>query len=68
MASHPPSIWQMVVSVLAAFFGVQSEHNRQRDFTKGSFWGYVFIGIAAAFGFVVMVILMVRWALSIAGV
>ena len=33
--NKPPSFWQMLHSVMAAAFGVQSGKNRARDFTHG---------------------------------
>ncbi len=67
MPSSGPSFFQLVCSVLAAFFGVQSEHNRQRDFSRGSAWPYLVMGLLASGVFVIFVILLVRWALSLAG-
>ena len=40
-----PGIISMVVSVLAAFLGVQTEKNRQRDFQHGSPKAYIIIGV-----------------------
>jgi len=37
--------WQVVGSVLAAGFGVQSSKNRERDFKEGSFKTFVIAGI-----------------------
>ena len=39
--------WQVVGSVLAALVGVQSEKNRQRDFTSGSPFAFIAIGTVA---------------------
>ncbi len=33
---RPPSLWDTVRSVGAAFFGVQSSKNRERDFKRGN--------------------------------
>ena len=44
-----------VVSVLAAFLGVQSEENRRRDFTEGKFSIFVAAGIALTALFLVAV-------------
>ncbi|WP_022975629.1 DUF2970 domain-containing protein [Nevskia ramosa] len=40
----PPSLLDTVFSVLASFFGVQSEKNRVRDFSAGK--PMVFIAVA----------------------
>ena len=39
-----PTLLQVLSSVCAAFFGVQSSHNRRRDFTHGNPWQFVVIG------------------------
>ncbi|SFX30449.1 DUF2970 domain-containing protein [Marinospirillum alkaliphilum] len=49
-------------AVLAAFFGVQSERNRQRDFQQSSPWPYILAGLFMAGVFVVLVLLVARWA------
>lgn len=67
MSDQHPTLWQMILSVIAAMFGVQSEQNRERDFTKGSLWPYILLGIITLIVFIVAVILLTRWALSIAG-
>lgn len=48
-----PGAWDIAKSVAAAFFGVQSEANRRRDFTHGKLIHYV---IAGAFGTLVLVV------------
>lgn len=53
---------QVIKSVLAAFFGVQSEKNRQRDFQQSSPLPYILVGLVLAGVFVVLVWLMARWA------
>ena len=49
-----PSILDVVKSVLASFFGVQSEKNRERDFQHGKPVHYVLIGLAATAAFVLL--------------
>ena len=39
-----PGFWQIVFSTLAAFFGVQSNKNRERDFKSGKFGTFVAVG------------------------
>ena len=41
-----PKLRQIIMSTLAAFIGIQSNRNRERDFTKGN------IGIFIAAGFI----------------
>ncbi|MDB5982119.1 MAG: hypothetical protein JWQ69_3134 [Pseudomonas sp.] len=43
--NKPPTFWQMVQSVMAAAFGVQSGKNRARDFTHGKPSHFVILGI-----------------------
>ncbi|WP_341964309.1 DUF2970 domain-containing protein [Pseudomonas sp. RC10] len=42
----PPTFWQMLHSVMAAAFGVQSHKNRERDFTHGKPSHFVILGVA----------------------
>ena len=41
----PPTFWQMLHSVMAAAFGVQSSKNRSRDFSHGKPVHFVLMGI-----------------------
>ncbi|WP_409522461.1 DUF2970 domain-containing protein [Nitrincola sp. MINF-07-Sa-05] len=45
----------VIKSVLAAFFGVQSEANRKRDFEAASPWMFIVVGIVLAAVFVLIV-------------
>jgi len=47
-----PTLWQIISSVLAAGFGVQSQANRERDFTGGNASHYVIVGIIATVLFI----------------
>ncbi|EKT4557532.1 DUF2970 domain-containing protein, partial [Pseudomonas putida] len=40
----PPTFWQMLHSILAAAFGVQSGKNRARDFTHGKASHFIALG------------------------
>lgn len=62
-----PTLWQTIASVGAAFFGVQSRKNRERDFTRGKASHFVIIGIAMTIAFVLVVMLAVKFALQQAG-
>ncbi|MBY6187819.1 DUF2970 domain-containing protein [Marinobacter hydrocarbonoclasticus] len=55
---------RIVLSVLAAFFGVQSEANRQRDFTSHSPLPYILTGIIGVVLFVLTLIWIVNRVLS----
>jgi len=43
----PPTLWQSWMSVMAAFFGVQSSANRERDFTRGKASHFILLGLLA---------------------
>lgn len=40
-----PNFWQIIMSVSAALFGVQTDKNRQRDFQGGNIIHYIVAGI-----------------------
>lgn len=45
--SKGPSLLQVIASVLAAAFGVQSAKNRERDFQHGNVATFVGVGLVA---------------------
>lgn len=55
-------MWQVIRSVLAAFFGVQSERSRQQDFSRSSPWPFIITGVVAGILFVLLVVMVARWA------
>lgn len=46
------SIMQTVKSVASAFLGVQSDKNRERDFTQGKFSHFVVVGLLGVVVFI----------------
>ncbi|RWU08858.1 DUF2970 domain-containing protein [Pseudidiomarina gelatinasegens] len=56
-----PGFFDIVVSVLAALFGVQSDKNRQRDFNHGNPAIYVAVGAVFVILFVISLVLLVSW-------
>ena len=62
-----PSLKQVIGSVLAAGFGVQSNKNRERDFSSGSGKQFVFVGIVATIMFVLTIYFVVQLILSLVG-
>ncbi|MCG9731551.1 DUF2970 domain-containing protein [Shewanella sp. Isolate13] len=56
--------WQILLSTLAAFFGVQTEQNRIRDFQTSSALAFIIMGIILAMVFVVMLLLIVNQVLA----
>lgn len=63
-----PGFWQVVASVIAAFFGVQSERNRSRDFQAGRPSAYIFVGLAMAVLLVLLIWGLVKLVTGLAGV
>lgn len=51
-----PTLWQMMVSVMAAFFGVQSDKSRERDFTHGNPWVFIVMGLVFVIVFVLVLV------------
>lgn len=62
--NEKPGFFQVVLSTVAAAFGVQSDKNRQRDFKGGSFTTFIIAGISFTLVFVVAVVLVVKLVLS----
>jgi uncharacterized membrane protein YidH (DUF202 family) len=62
-----PGFFHIVLSTLAAAFGVQSSKNRERDFRGGNIYTYIIAGVAFTVIFVVLVVLVVRLVLKSAG-
>jgi hypothetical protein len=59
--------WQVMGSVLAALLGVQSEKNRQRDFTHGSPFAFIAVGAVATVAIIGAIWLGVQLLLAQAG-
>ncbi len=59
-----PSFLNVIISVLAAMFGVQSGKARQRDFTQGKPWIYALVGVVMTGLFVLAVLLVVKVVLQ----
>jgi len=60
-------IWTVAKSVGAAFFGVQTEANRRRDFAHGRLHHFVLVGLVATAVFVVVLVVLVQTLLAWAG-
>ena len=61
--SSRPSIWTMILSVLAAMIGIQKNKNRERDFSKGNPWLFMIIGLILTGAFVLLLISIVQTVL-----
>lgn len=64
----PLTLWEMLLSVLSAAFGVQSGKNRQRDFSRGKPSHFIIIGVLFTLVFVLVIIAVVKLVLHLAGV
>ena len=64
MSAQKPTLLQVVKAVLGAMVGVQSERQRQQDFTASSPLPYIVVGIIFTLLFVAALILLVNWVLA----
>jgi hypothetical protein len=64
---QPLGLRQMLHSVLAAAFGVQSNRNRQRDFTHGKPSHFIVLGVLFTALFVLLLFGLVRLVLHLSG-
>jgi Protein of unknown function (DUF2970) len=53
----------ILLSALAALFGIQSEKNRARDFQQGKPSDFIMVGIFGVFFLIIGVIFLVKWVL-----
>jgi hypothetical protein len=65
--NKPPSLLQAIGSVLAAFFGVQSSKNRERDFKHGRAGVLIVVGLVMTALFITAVWIAVKITLRNAG-
>lgn len=65
--STKPTLIQVIMSVMASFFGVQSRKNRERDFTQGNPVIFIVVGLGMTVLFILGVIAAVRLMLNQAG-
>jgi len=63
-----PSLLDVARSVLWAMIGVQKSKNHERDFKHGKPSQYIIVGLIAVAIFITIIILVVKFALSMAGV
>lgn len=60
MDGKTPSLLDVVKSVLASFFGVQSDKNRERDFQQGNPAQFILVGLVLTVLFIVGMIFIVK--------
>ncbi|AOE86144.1 DUF2970 domain-containing protein [Pseudomonas sp. TCU-HL1] len=65
---QPLSFREMLQSVLAAAFGVQSGKNRTRDFSRGKPSHFIILGVLFTAVFVLLLFGLVKLVLHLAGV
>lgn len=65
--SKPIGIFSVILSVLSAMVGIQSEANRERDFTSGQIGNYIFVGVIVVIIFIFGLISVVNNILEEAG-
>jgi hypothetical protein len=63
-----PSLWDVFKSVQAAFLGVQSSKNYERDFQHGKPSQYIIIGLIGVAIFIAILISVVMIVIKLAGV
>ena len=64
MSNKSPSIKETFKSIAAAFLGVQSNKNREKDFAHGKLSHFLVVGIVCLVIFIVLLILVVNIVLS----
>lgn len=62
------SLFKVVLSVMSAMVGIQSNKNRERDFVKGRPAAYIIVGIIMTLLFILTLWTVVSIVLSSAGV
>ena len=63
-----PTLLDVAKSVLWAFLGVQKSKNYERDFKHGKPSQYIIVGLIAVALFIFILIMLVNFVLSLAGV
>ncbi len=62
-----PGFKQVVLSVLAAVFGIQTQENRERDFKKGDPRDYIAVYVVLVIALIIGMIVVVNLVLESAG-
>ena len=58
-----PHLFDIIKSVLASFFGVQSDKNRQRDFQQGNPLHFIVVGLFLTVIFILLIVGIVKYIL-----
>ena len=67
-AARAPSFIDVLGSVLASMFGVQSNRNREKDFTHGKPSQYIIIGLIVTVVFMLTIWVVFSLVMKLAGV
>jgi hypothetical protein len=59
------TFWQLLLSTLSAFIGVQSNANRERDFKYGKISHFIFIGLLFGLVFIFTLVTVVKIVMSV---
>jgi len=59
------TFWQLLLSTLSAFIGVQSNVNRERDFRYGKISHFILIGLLFGLVFVFTLVTVVKFVMSV---
>lgn len=60
------SFWQLLMSTMSAFIGVQSNANRERDFKHGKLAHFIAIGLLFGLTFVLTIVGVVNIVMNVA--
>ena len=61
------SFWQLLLSTISAFIGVQSNANRERDFKHGKISHFIAIGLLFGLTFVLTIVGVVQIVMHVTG-
>ncbi len=62
-AMKPMTLWQIVLSVFSAFFGVQNNKAHHRDFNQGNITLFIITALFMTLLLIITIILVVNWVL-----
>lgn len=62
--SKAPTLFQVILSVMAAFIGIQNKKNKERDFKYGSFKIFVIVAVIITLLFLLTILAIVQVVLG----
>ena len=66
-APNQLTFWELVKSTFSAFLGVQSDANRERDFSRGKLSHFIWMGLLFGLLFVLTLVGIVQLVLHLTG-